>query len=475
MLFRSGENLFEETKKFCFNAKELWMYSPFIRVNKIKELLDDPSKCRAIVVRWQTMDLLVGVTDFEELFNFCNDHNISLFRNTRIHLKAIRNEKNHIHFGSANFTNMGMGINGNIELSGINTDKNIEDINYLNSILDDSKTDEITEDYFKALKIDVDEKKEDFKKIKKIKDKDIATTVKKKFLLDSLPQSESPELLWKIMNSGYNVNTYSVNEIRCAKHDIQSYANEEFSKKSKEEFLNKLASGFNTTPFIYELKSMVRAQINYKMGYTQITKWISKTTLSVPTPSRHDIKDKRWVNRLHNWIPFLDQVNYKSEKRHKIDGGSGGTNFLHYIGNDHGNDYKDLRDLMGSLRINKKGGKSPHQFILLSSINELVKNKKQDFSIIEIEGEFSKQWSYAEKLNQRAKKNFAMPLNALRGKLIKFNFINNGDNIQNYRKESELKEKVSTITIGKSLMILFSNQEITSEEILKFYKKTPVL
>ena len=150
MLYRSGENLFEETKKFCCNAEELWMYSPFIRVNKIKEILDDPRKCKAIVVRWQTMDLLVGVTDFEKLFNFCNDYNISLFRNTRIHLKAIRNEKNHIHFGSANFTNMGMGLNGNIELSGVNTDKNTEDINYLNSILADSKTDEVTEDYYKA-------------------------------------------------------------------------------------------------------------------------------------------------------------------------------------------------------------------------------------------------------------------------------------------------------------------------------------
>ena len=469
MLYRSGENLFEETKKFCCNAEELWMYSPFIRVNKIKEILDDPRKCKAIVVRWQTMDLLVGVTDFEKLFNFCNDYNISLFRNTRIHLKAIRNEKNHIHFGSANFTNMGMGLNGNIELSGVNTDKNTEDINYLNSILADSKTDEITEDYYKALKIDIDEKKRDFKKIKIIKDKDIVCTVKKKFLLDSLPQSESPDRLWDVVRSGFNTKTYSENEILCAKHDIQSYTNEDFSKESKEIFLNKLASGFNTTPFVYELKFKVRAQLNYTMGYTQITKWISKTTLSVPTPSRHEIRDKRWVNRLHNWIPSLDQVNYKSEKRHKTDGGSGGTNLLHYIGNDHGNDYNNLSDLMNSLRINRKGGKSPHQFILLASINELVKNKKQDFSLIEIETEFSIQWSNAKKLTSRAKENFAMPMNALRGKLIKFNLINNEVNIQNYRSEIELKEKVESIKVRESLFKLFNSNTFTSKDILNFY------
>ena len=469
MLFRSNDNLFLETKAFCSKAQEIWMYSPFIRVNKIKEILDDPSKCNAIVVRWQTMDLLVGVTDFEELFNFCNDNDISLFRNTRIHLKAIRNEKNHIYFGSANFTNMGMGLNGNIELSGVNTDKNIEDINYLNSILADSKTDEVTEDYYKALKIDIDEKKRDFKKIKKIKDKDIVSTVKKKFLLDSLPQSESPERLWNVVSSGYNIKAYSENEILCAKHDILSYMNKDFSKESKEEFLNKLASGFNTTPFVYELKFKVRAQLNYTMGYTQITKWISKTTLSVPTPSRCEIRDKRWVNKLHNWVPTLDSKNYFSEKRHRKDGGAGGSNLLQFIGEDQGNDSINLEDLMSGLRVNKKGGKSPHQYILLAAINKLVENKKQDFSIIEIEAEFSIQWSNAKKLTSRATKNFAMPMNALTGKLIKLNFINNDENIQYSRRESELKEKVRTISISKSLFTLFSDQKISGDEILNYY------
>ena len=470
MLFRSNDNLFLETKAFCSKAQEVWMYSPFIRVNKIKEILDDPSKCNSIVVRWQTMDLLVGVTDFEELFNFCNDNGISLFRNTRIHLKAIRNEKNHIHFGSANFTNMGMGLNGNIELSGVNTDKNIEDINYLNSILADSKTDEVTEDYYKALKIDIDEKKRDFKKIKKIKDKDILSTIKKKFLLDSLPQSESPDRLWEVISSGYNTKTYSENEILCAKHDIQSYMSKNNTLNNKKEiFLKNLASGFNTTPFIHELKFQVRAQRNYIMGYTQITKWISKTTLSVPTPSRYEIRDKRWVNKLHNWIPNLDSKNYFSEKRHRMDGGPGGSNLLHFIGEDQGNDSINLEDLMSGLRVNKKGGKSPHQYILLAAINKLVENKKQDYSIIEIETEFSIQWSNAKKLTTQAKKNFAMPMNALRGKLIKFNLINNDVNIQNYRGESELKEKVSTITIGKSLFTLFSDQKISRDEILNYY------
>lgn len=468
MLYRSGENLFEETKVFCSKAEELWIYSPFIRVNKIKEILEDPSKCKAIIVRWQTMDLLVGVTDFEELYKFCDDNDIALFRNIRIHLKAMRNEKNHIYYGSANFTNMGMGVNGNIELSGINTDKNMEDIDYLNQILSDS--DPVEKNYFNALKLDIDEKKRDFKKIDKIKDKDIEAIVNNKFLLDSLPQLESPDQLWEIYKSNYDPIKFSENEIVCAKHDIQSYiGNNESKGTSKEKFTRLLANGFNTTPFIHELKLQVRKKVNYIMGYTEITKWISKTTLSLPTPSRQDIRDKSWVNRLHKWIPALDSENFKSEKRHKIDGGRGGTTRLHYIGKDYGNEYKDLEDLIGGLRINRKGGKSPHKYILLASINELVKNDKQDFSIVEIEAEFSIQWKNTAKLNPIAKQNFAMPLNALEGKLIKFNYINNNEVIQDYREESELKEKVKTISISKSLFTLFSNQEITNDEILKYY------
>ncbi|MEP0478753.1 MAG: hypothetical protein ABJD23_00955, partial [Nonlabens sp.] len=384
MLFRSDDNLFVETKAFCSKAQELWIYSPFIRVNKIKEILVDPSKCKAIVVRWQTMDLLVGVTDFENLYEFCKDNDIALFRNTRIHLKVIRNEKNHIYYGSANFTNMGMGVNGNIELSGINIDINMQDIDYLNEILSDSVL--VEKDYFNALKIDIDEKKRDFKKIEKIKDKDIVSVVNNKFLLDSLPQSDSPSQLWEICRSNYDPIKYSENEIICAKHDIISYVgNNKFINTSKEKFLQMLGSGFNSTPFVHELKFQVRTQANYTMGYTQITKWIAKTTLSVPTPSRQDIRDKSWVNRLHNWIPALDSHNFRSEKRHKSDGGRGGTNLLYYIGKDDGNEYKDLEDLIGGLRINGKGGKSPHQFILLATINELVKNNEKDFSIDEIE------------------------------------------------------------------------------------------
>ncbi|MEP0479565.1 MAG: hypothetical protein ABJD23_05080, partial [Nonlabens sp.] len=72
-------------------------------------------------------------------------------------------------------------------------------------------------------------------------------------------------------------------------------------------------------------------------------------------------------------------------------------------------------------------------------------------------------------LNKISKQNFAMPLNALKGKLIEFNYLNNNETIQDYRKESELKEKVKTITISNSLFALFKEQKITGDEILEYY------
>lgn len=468
MLLRSGENLFNETKKFCEESNQIWLYSPFIRVNKLIELFENPEKIKSIVVRWQTMDILVGVTDFEELYEFCETNKITLYRNTKIHLKVMRNENNHIFFGSANFTNMGIGNNGNLELSGINKEKCFKDSKYLNKIL--TSSDLVNSDYFKVLKLDIEEKRNRFKKIEKINDKDITLALKNKFLLDSLPQSDHPKKVWEIFHNKFDENKFSGIEIECARHDIKSYSNIKSNNHiNKEWFFSTLREGFNSNLFISELKSEIRNKNNLMMGYTEITKWISKTTLSVPTPSRHDIKDKRWVNRLHNWIPFFDPDNFHSEKRHKTDGGTGGTNLIHFIGNDLCNDVEDLFDLFKNLRVNNKGGKSPHQFILLASINELVKKNKQLFKINEIEEEFNRQWLNTINMNPRAKKNFAMPLNALSGKFIVFNYLDNNIRLNNYRSESELKEKVDTILISDTLYKLFNNNNFSTKDILNFY------
>jgi hypothetical protein len=344
MLFRSGDNLFEETKVFCSKAEGLWMYSPFIRVNKLKDLLEKPQKCKAIVVRWQTMDILVDVTDFEKLYEYCFVNGIKLYRNRNIHLKVIRNENNRICLGSANFTNRGIGEkNYNLEFSGIFENPSNDDLKYLDDIIGGSE--EVTKEYFDLLKKDIDIKRETFKKqkeelekFKAVPEKEISVMIDSKYLLSTLPQSESPEKFWEIYTSRYDDQKYELEEINCAKHDLRTYGILS-NQLTQEHFINELKKGFNGNLFICALKKELQSQSNNIMGYTQITEWISKTTRSVPTPTRQDIKDKRWVNRIHNWLPVLDDRNYWSEKRHRSSGGRGGSDLLHYIGKDEENEY----------------------------------------------------------------------------------------------------------------------------------------
>jgi len=326
MLFRSGDNLLNEAIRFCKDSEALWLYSPFIRIEKLKEINNNSSKYKAIVIRWQTMDILVGVTDFQELYDYCFMNNISLYRNTNIHLKVIRNEMNSIFFGSANFTNMGMGTKQyNLELSGKCDNPNTDDVDYLNKII--AESDLITREYFEILKQDIDEKKLKFQNIQRIKDKSIMCLIKNKFLLNTLPQTESPKLLWEIYNSDFDITKFSENEIECAKNDLTTY---DISFNLKEiDFFEQLSTGFNNNHFIIELKEEIKRQSNYTMGYTQITIWIAKTTLTVPTPTRWDVRDRKWVNNIHKWLPFIDGLNFHSEKRHP-----NGSDLLHFIGKD---------------------------------------------------------------------------------------------------------------------------------------------
>lgn len=460
MLFRSGDNLFNEAKQFCTDSELIWLYSPFIRVSKLIEIIDDPSKCKAIVVRWQTMDLLVGVSDFEELYSYCLKNKIKLLRNTNIHLKAIRNERNSIFFGSANFTNMGMGQKTfNIELSGKCEVSSLNDIQYLNQILIESH--EVTKDYFDLLKNDIDEKKQTFKEIKRIKDKNIQSKIDTKFLLDTLPQSHSPSKLWEIYNSYFNQNEFSKQELECAKSDIITY--EISPNNNQEQFLNQLTEGFNNNLFIKALKAELRSKYNSIMGYTQVTEWIANTTLSVPTPSRFDIRDEKWVDRIHNWLPVLDNENFWSEKRHP-----NGSDLLHFIGKEP----ITLASFINKMRIDKaRGSEAPHQYILLSALYELYKVKENNIEFNKITNSFNKNWGNFNQLFPSKTSNYAMPINAfLNRELISAVFYNKNEKIKDQRNEIELINKIESIVINKELLSLFEVENLSSETIMSYYE-----
>src|SRR5690606_15728493 len=109
---------------------------------------------KQIIVRWEIQDLCLGVSDLE-LYDYCIENKITLFRNTRIHLKAFWNNSKSILMGSANVTGKGIGEVGdfNFELNGIINDITLKDQSYLNRIILESEY--VTEKLFEIIKATV--------------------------------------------------------------------------------------------------------------------------------------------------------------------------------------------------------------------------------------------------------------------------------------------------------------------------------
>lgn len=298
-LLRSGDNLLNEVKTFIDRSDRVTIFSPFIRLNKLQEILGD-IVCTNIIVRWQTSDILFEVTDFENLYDYCRANDISLFRNVNIHLKVIQNERNEIIYGSSNITNKGMGeANFNLELSGLEGNLNLQDLTYLRKIINES--DLVDETYFLNLKSKIDTKRHEIEIPAKIEEVVLEPKIEDHFLLSALPMSETPTLLFEIY-SATNNRIFSMEEMNCAIHDLANYSIT--NELEENEFYSDLRLAFNTHPFIVKLKNEIRHQ--GAMRYGGVVNWIRENTTTVPTPRNWELKKEQIVNILYDWICFFD-------------------------------------------------------------------------------------------------------------------------------------------------------------------------
>ena len=135
MLHKSGINLESKTIEFIENNDSVTLFSAYLKLAELK-LINQSKKINRIVVRWEIQDLCLGVSDIE-LFHYCLENKITLYRNTRIHLKAFWNNAQDVVFGSANVTGRGVGEKGryNYELNGTIKGVSFNDIAYFNDII----------------------------------------------------------------------------------------------------------------------------------------------------------------------------------------------------------------------------------------------------------------------------------------------------------------------------------------------------
>lgn len=298
MLFKSGINLNSSVKGFINGALEITVFSAYVKLDQLEEY-NYKGNIERIVVRWEVEDLVKGVSDFESLYHYCKHNNIALYRNTRIHLKALWNNENSVLFGSANLTGKGMGergVNYNYELSGIANPISFEDISYLNYIIQVSEL--VNESLFIELKNIVDQIELPIIEIPELLTK---KKMEDEFLISQLPMTASPKLLLEILT---NPNNFSLDEQLKASHD-KALFDVNIEEDPNEVYLQ-LQERFNYKPIIKKLKTDIRESPRNSMGYGQVVRWIQENTTTVPTPMSWELKKEQIVNNLYEWICFFD-------------------------------------------------------------------------------------------------------------------------------------------------------------------------
>jgi hypothetical protein len=297
MLHKSGYNLEKEAMDFISKNESITLFSAYIKLEELKRI-NVNNNIKQIIVRWEIEDLCKGVSDIE-LYHYCLDNGIALYRNTRLHMKAIWNNQDSALFGSANVTGKGLGekSNYNYELNGIKETLGITDIIYFNQVIATSEY--VSSDLLNQLN-------------EIIKNTIVPViifpeipTVKKEidyFLLSQLPMSKSPDDLYEV---AINSEDFDSLEQNCAAHDIALFKIDPFEEYPN--FKLKLKDKFNSDPFITALKEHIKAQTTQSLRYGGVVEWIQNNTTTVPTPRSWELKRKQIVNILYTWICEFDE------------------------------------------------------------------------------------------------------------------------------------------------------------------------
>ena len=304
MLYKSGENLFSGALDFISTSEEISVFSAYVRTEQLKEL-NRENKINRIIVRWEIRDLHQGASDLD-LYQYCKNNKIALYRNTRIHLKCLLNNRDEIFLGSANVTGRGIGERENMfnfELNSLSEEADFYDVLYLDKIV--SKSEYVTEELFQEIKSKV-ESLEDFKNQEEEYQKvDIMTKKKESdyFLISELPMYRDVKGLYK---AAKNIDDLSPLDRRCVSHDLATY--DLSISKNEEQFYSDLRQVFNSHKFIVGLKTRIKEDRRGKrsLHYGGVVRWITENTTTVPTPISWELKKQQVVNILYEWICFLD-------------------------------------------------------------------------------------------------------------------------------------------------------------------------
>lgn len=140
MLFNGSELRDEVHALIEFSSQEIIIISAFVKTSIIDELVKLAGDRLVVVyVRWQLLDILRKVSDFETLFLTCQRFGVKLYYNQRLHAKVIIADQKKAIIGSANYTESGLGSGkDNIEWNASIHDLSILDIKRIFQSLNES-------------------------------------------------------------------------------------------------------------------------------------------------------------------------------------------------------------------------------------------------------------------------------------------------------------------------------------------------
>lgn len=441
-LFRSNDNLESGAIKFVEDNDSITLFSAYLKVDEL-EFINQTKTINRIIVRWEIRDLCMGVSDLG-LYEYCLKNNITLFRNTRIHLKAFWNNEQDVFFGSANVTGRGIGEKGkfNYELNGIANSISFKDINYFNKLINESKY--VDQNLFDLIQEEVE----------KCKGKEVVypeilypEDSIDSFLISQLPMSENPEILFSIYDESKN---FSLSDFLNASHDIALYKIP--SGLDKNGFLKQLKSEFNEHPFIKEFKKTVKysnvgTNRESSMGFGQVKRWFADNTTTVPTPRAFELNG--YVSILYNWICFFDHEFNWSRPNH--------SQVIFFKSEAK----KRLKSILENLNRDSNNGKlAPHQILLLIAMKrEAYSLGSPILSIKSLKTKYVNVFNEYKEVLESGNRNFGMPIRALKNQqLIDINF--NDDTTleeKDYRIQNKLLDKVESVILSEELFTALNN------------------
>jgi len=325
-LARSGENLFSSAEAFVGNNACVAVLSAYIKKATL-ERLNESGNINQVVVAWKMQDICSGASDFEELYEYCRDNKIELFRNTRIHLKVIWDYADSAFLGSANISNRGIqsgGSNFNWELSTTVNNLSVEDQQYLQQRILESQL--ITDERMSALKECRDSIQYNEPEVPQL---ELPEEELDRFLINQLPFFRNVDSLF---HAYVNPESLSQEDMKDLAHDLALYRVPR--GLSKPEFQAHIANAFLNHPFIKSFCNWVKSieadhpdhDRRASARFGRVRRWFADRTTTVPTPRPWELSED--INVLYNWICHFNP-DFRQTGR-PYEGGTKGSNLLQY-------------------------------------------------------------------------------------------------------------------------------------------------